>query len=141
MPIKKRHGSYPSEVPVDQIYCTRSNRRMMNDLNIKLIGRKVGRPPKSVKEKLDSGDRNPIEGKLSQFKTRYGLGLINERLQGTSGSWVSLIMLVMNLVRMTKDGNILFLVVILETLHELISHLTINEIKSWLEKSTLTISY
>ena len=113
---KIRHGYYPAEVSVDQIYCTRSNRKMLNDLNIKLIGRKLGRPPKSGKEKLDPGDRNPIEGKFGQGKTRYGLGLIKARLQGTSETWVSLIMLVLNLVRMAKDRALLIFVMILEAL-------------------------
>jgi IS5 family transposase len=77
---KIRHGYYLVEVSVDQIFCTRSNRKMLNDLNIKLIGRKLGRPPKSGKEKLDPGDRNPIEGKFGQGKTRYGLGLIKIKI-------------------------------------------------------------
>ena len=91
---------------MNQIYCAQSNRRILYDLNIKLIGRKLGRPPKSGKEKLDTGNCNPIEGKFGQDRSRYGLGLIKPRLQGTSESWVSLIMLVMNLVRMAKDGSI-----------------------------------
>ena len=114
---------------------------MLNDLNIKLIGRKLGRPPKSGKEKLDPGDRNPIEGKFGQGKTRYGLGLIKARLQGTSESWVSLIMLVMNLVRMTKDGTVLFFVLILEAIHGVISDLTMSESKLWSNRVTPKLSY
>jgi IS5 family transposase len=59
---------------------------MLNDMNIKLISRKLGRPRKSGKKKLDPGDRIPIESKFGQGKTRYGLGLIKARLQETSES-------------------------------------------------------
>ena len=128
-PYKKRHGYYPSEVSVDQNYCTRSNRRMLNDLNIKLIGRKLARPPKSGKERLNPGDCNLIDGKFGQGKTRYWLGLIKARLQGTSESLVSLIMLVTNLVRITKDRMILFFVLILYAIRGLISNLTMTQSK------------
>jgi IS5 family transposase len=88
----------------------------MQALNIKLIGLKLGRPPKSGKEKLDHGHRNQIEGRFGQGKNNYGLSLIKAILQVTLESLVSLIMLVKNLVRMTKDGCSLFFVVILEAL-------------------------
>jgi hypothetical protein len=114
---------------------------MLNDLNIKLIGLKLGRPPKSGKDKLNPGDRNPIEGKFGQLKTRYGLGLIKSRLQWTTESWVSLIMLVMNLVRMAKDGTVLFFVLILEAIHGVISDLTMSESNLWSNRVTPKLTY
>jgi len=128
---KVRHGFYPEEVSVDRIYCTRSNHRLMKELGIKLTGRKLGRPSKSGKEKLDPGDRNPIEGKFGQGKNRYGLGLIKARLQGTSETWVSMIMLVMNLVRMAKDATLLFFLVIMEAIEELISEIKNERSRLW----------
>ena len=101
---RRRHGFYPSEVLVDRIYCTRENHRRLKELGIKLTGRQLGRPPKGGREKLNPGDRNPIEGKFGQGKTRYGLGLIKARLRGTSESWVASIILVMNLIRMANKG-------------------------------------
>ena len=95
---------------------------------------KLGRPPKSGKEKLDPGDRNPIEGKFGQGKTRYGLGLIKARLQGTSETWVSLIMLVLNLVRMAKDGALLIFVLILEALEGMKLEFTKTISQSWLDR-------
>jgi IS5 family transposase len=65
---KKRHGFYPAEVMVDQIYGTLQNRRQLKDLNIKIVGRQLGRPPKIPTMILDPGDRNPIEGKFGQGK-------------------------------------------------------------------------
>lgn len=54
---------------------------MLNDLNIKLIGRKLWKPPKSGKEYLNLLDRNPREGKFGKGKKRYGLGLRKVILQ------------------------------------------------------------
>ena len=80
----------------------------------------MGRPPKIGKVKLDLGEPNPIEGKFGQGKTRYGLGLIKARLQGTSESWVSMIILVMNLVRMGAKSSLLFFVVLIERIADVI---------------------
>ncbi len=85
---------------VDRIYCTRLNRRKLKKLGIDLICRQQGRQPKNGKVKLEPGERSPIVEKFGQSKTRYGLGLIKACLQGISKSWVSKIILVMNLVRM-----------------------------------------
>ena len=117
---KIRHGYYPASVSVDRIYCTRENRRQLKELGIDLIGRQLGRPPKSGKLKLDPGERNPIEGKFGQGKTKYGLGLIKARLQGTSESWVSMIILVMNLVRMGAKSSLLFFVLLIERIADVI---------------------
>jgi IS5 family transposase len=95
---------------VDQIYGTRENRRQLKNLNKKIVGWQLGRPPKIPTMKLDPGDRNPIEGKFGQGKTRYGLGLIKARLKETSESWVATILLVMNLVRMAREAVLLFFV-------------------------------
>ena len=99
---------------VDQIYCTRENRRQLKELGIKLVGRQLGRPPKIPTMKLDPGDRNPIEGKFGQGKTRYGLGLIKARLKETSESWVASILMVMNLVRMASQAALLFFVFLIQ---------------------------
>jgi hypothetical protein len=99
---------------VDQIYCTRENRRHFKELGIKLVGRQLGRPPKIPTMKLDLGDRNPIEGKFGQGKTQYGLGLFKARLKETSESWVASILLVMNLVRMASQATLLFFVFLIQ---------------------------
>jgi IS5 family transposase len=67
---KRRHGYYPSCVAADRIYCTRENRISLKPLGIEMIGRQLGRLPKTGKAKLDPGERNPIEGKIGQGKTR-----------------------------------------------------------------------
>jgi hypothetical protein len=120
---KRRHGYYPSCVAADRIYCTRENRRSLKALGIEMIGRQLGRPPKTGKVKLDPGERNPIEGKFGQGKTRYGLGLIKARLQGTSESWVSMIILVMNLVRMGAQTSLLFFVLLIERMEGMVDQI------------------
>jgi hypothetical protein len=54
--------------------------------------------------KLNPGDRNPIEGRFGQVKVRYGMNRIRARLKDTSESWVAMILVVMNLVRMTREA-------------------------------------
>ncbi len=58
------HGFYPASVSVDRIYCTRENRRQLKGLDIDLIGRQLGLPPKIGTNKIDHGEQNPIKGKF-----------------------------------------------------------------------------
>jgi hypothetical protein len=94
---------------VDKIYGTCENWRQLKELGIKIVGRQLGRPPKIQTMKIDPGDRNPIEGKFGQGKTRYGLGLIKARFKEASESWVASILIVMNLVRMASQAFLFFL--------------------------------
>ena len=52
----------------------------------------------------DPGDRNTIEGKIGLAKVRYGMDRIKARLKDTSESWVAMILVVMNLVRLAKEA-------------------------------------
>jgi IS5 family transposase len=117
------HGYYPASVSVDRIYCTRENRRQLKELGIDVSGRQLGRPPKSGKLKLDPGERNLIEGKFGQGKTRYGLVLIKARLQGTSESLVFIIILVMNLVRKGAKSSSLFFVLLIERIADVVNQI------------------
>ena len=92
----KRFVFYPREILVDQIYCTRENRK---SLNIKLIAKPLGRPS-AVSNHVRPGERNPIEGKFCQAKTAYGLNKIKARLKNTCESWIASIILVLNLVKL-----------------------------------------
>jgi hypothetical protein len=76
----------------------------LKERGIKLTGRQLGRPPKAGREKLNPGDRNPIEGKFGQAKVRYGMDRIKARLKDTSESWVAMILVVMNLVRLAQEA-------------------------------------
>jgi len=100
---KKRFGYYPAEVLADKIYCTRENRKLLKELNIKLRGKPLGRPSLSaaVEDHVRPGERNPIEGVFGQGKTAYGMNRIKARLAQTSGSWIASILMVINLVKIT----------------------------------------
>lgn len=100
---KKRYGYYPTQVLVDKIYCTRTNRAYLKDLEITLKAKPLGRPSKkALSNQVSPGERNPIEGKFGQAKTAYGLDRVKARLANTSESWVASIILVLNLVNLAE---------------------------------------
>lgn len=101
---KKRTGYYPKKVMADKIYCNRANRKKLKELGVLLVAKPLGRPSKAMEPNhIRPGDRNPIEGKFGQAKTTYGLGRIKARLEGTSLSWIATIVMVLNLVKLTKQ--------------------------------------
>jgi transposase, IS5 family len=103
---KERLGYFPKEILVDSIFCTRANRKELKGIGVKLVGKPLGRPSKTaVKEYIRPGERNPIEGKIGQGKTAYGLGRIKARLKDTSESWIASIILVLNLVKLAGLKN------------------------------------
>lgn len=99
---KTRLGYYPQEVAADKIYCNRENRRHLKELGIGLRAKPLGRPSAVKTEHVSPGERNPIEGKFGQAKTAYGMKCIKARLQSTSESWIATIVLVLNLVKLTR---------------------------------------
>jgi transposase, IS5 family len=101
---RKRFGYYPKEVLADKIYCSRENRRKLQELDIKLLAKPLGRPSAVKKEHVRPGERNPIEGKFGQGKNAYGLGRIKARLKNTSESWIASIILVLNLVKLAGEA-------------------------------------
>ena len=100
---KKRFGYYPQEVLADKIYCSRVNRAKLKELNIMLKAKPLGRPRAVETKHVRPGERNPIEGKFGQAKTAYGMNRIKARLQGTSESWIATIIMVLNLVKLTRE--------------------------------------
>jgi IS5 family transposase len=102
---RKRFGYYPKELLADKIYCTRENRKQLKLLGIKLKAKPLGRP-KAVEAHVSPGERNPIEGKFGQAKSKYGMGRIKARLAKTSESWIASIIMVLNLVNLA--GQVLF---------------------------------
>jgi len=107
---KKLNGHYPELVQTDEIYMNRENRKFLKDNNIRHTGKPLGRKPKEdlnryQKEKLkkERGERNHIEGKFGQGKTKYKLNNIMAKLENTSESWIAAIIFVMNIIKMAKD--------------------------------------
>lgn len=100
---KQRFGYYPATVLADKIYCTRENRKLLKELDIELRAKPLGRPSaKALSNQVSPGERNPIEGKFGQAKAGYNMECIKAKLQTTSESWIASIILVLNLVNLTR---------------------------------------
>ena len=85
---KHEHGCYPERICADRIYITIKNRNFCTRNNIRLSGKRLGRPPKdpeinAVHNQQPSADqrrRNEVEGVFGSGKRKYSLRLIMARL-------------------------------------------------------------
>jgi len=137
---KERHGYFPAEVMGDRIYCNRENRRMLKELGIRLLGKPLGRPSEKNRVAYDPGDRNPIEGKFGQAKVRYGMDRIRARLKDTSESWVAMILVVMNLVRMVREAPYFWLRSAVAFLGKIVQRI-VQEMQGWRLVENLGFGY
>ena len=103
---KDLKGFYPEVVIVDKIYGTRENRAYLKKYGIRFCGKKLGRPAKEtltpyqkLKQKIERGIRNQIEGKFGQGKNAYELNKVRTRNAKTSESWIACIFFIMNLIK------------------------------------------
>lgn len=100
---KEKFGFYPEAVLADKIYKTRENREFCKQLGIRLSGPKLGRPFEDEKKetkhqaRIDSGERNEVEGKFGTGKRKFTLSRITAKLKETSETVIMLNLLVMNL--------------------------------------------
>ena len=93
--------AYPSQKKYWQI--NRENRRILKEYGVELTTKPLGRSKKQVAEnRIRPGERNPIEGKFGEAKTRYGLNKIYAKLQETSESWIAFTFLVLNLANLSR---------------------------------------
>jgi len=107
---KDLKGYYPEVLIVDKIYGTRENRGYLKERGIRFCGKPLGRPRKEIltphqkmKQKIERGIRNQIEGKFGQGKNAYNLSKVRTRSAKTSESWIACILFVMNLIRFRSD--------------------------------------
>jgi hypothetical protein len=106
---KNHHGYYPEAVLVDKIYRNQTNRRFCKRYGIRISGPRLGRPPKEMnpailrQERRDSADRNAVEGKFGEGKTRYGLDRIMARLKGSSETVIAMAFFCMNISRRLRE--------------------------------------
>lgn len=108
--FKKLKGVYPEVVQTDDIYKTRENRNYLKENNIRHTGRPLGRKPKielskqeKQKHRIEKNERNQIEGKFGQGKSKYNLNKITAKLADTSQSWIASIIFIMNILKLSKD--------------------------------------
>ena len=112
---KERHGFLPEAVIADGIYGTRDNRVWLKEKGVRFSGKPLGRPAKETSEneerlkadrkrrKKEFGIRNHIEGKFSEGKRAYDLGLVKAKLPETSKSWIATVFFIMNIARWLRD--------------------------------------
>jgi transposase, IS5 family len=100
---KQEHGCYPERICADRIYITTKNRNFCTRNNIRLSGKRLGRPPKNLevnaayKQQLsvDQRKRNEVEGVFGSGKRKYSLQLIMARLPKGAETSISMAFLVM----------------------------------------------
>ncbi len=114
MAYKERTGCFPETILVDQIYRNRENRNFCKLHGIRINGPRLGRPPvdnnsdEKLKNRIDEGMRNQVEGKFGEAKRRFGLQRLLTRLPETSGCLIAANCIVMNLEQLLRKIFYLF---------------------------------
>ena len=107
---RKRTGSYPERVLVDQIYRNRKNRAFCKSKGIRISGPALGRPKKEPTQEekktayTDNTDRIEVERGFSLAKRCCGLGLIKTKLDITTRCSIALSILVLNLEKIARGS-------------------------------------
>ena len=103
---KQRTGHYPARVFVDQIYRNRENLNFCKRLNIRISGKRLGRPKQQETDKKteykDNTDRIEVECRFSLAKRKFGLGLLYTKLKNTTEASILLSVIAMNIDRLTS---------------------------------------
>lgn len=100
-------GYYPELIQADKIYATNANRNFCKENNIRLTAIPKGKPKKMTpqekkKQKQEFNERNAVEGRIGNAKQAFGLDQIKAKLKSTSATWISAIIFVMNLSKITN---------------------------------------
>lgn len=99
---KEIHGHYPDTLLIDNIYLTKKNRKWLEEREIQITNKPLGRPKKETsyeksKKKKLKNKRSQIEGKFGEGKNGNSLNKVRARLKDTSESWVAGVFFAMNL--------------------------------------------
>lgn len=121
--FKSRYNEYPVRILADKIYRTRKNLQFCKENNIHLNGPALGKPPsdkvlyeeQKQQEYRESAERNAVEGKFGEAKTRYALSRLKTRLKNTSETQIMIIFFVMNLQK-AQRAFLYFLKAILQVI-------------------------
>ncbi len=100
---KQEYGCYPERICADRIYLNTKNRNFCTRNNIRLSGKRLGRPPKDPnitaahKQQLsaDQRRRNEVEGCFGTGKRKYSLDLVMARLPKGAETLISMAFVVM----------------------------------------------
>ena len=100
---KQEYGCYPERICADRIYINTKNRNFCTRNDIRLSGKRLGRPPKNPeisaahKQQLsaDQRRRNEVEGCFGSGKRKYSLDLIMARMAKGAENSISMAFVVM----------------------------------------------
>jgi hypothetical protein len=116
---KQEYGCYPERICADRIYINTKNRNFCTRNQIRLSGKRLGRPPKDPeinaahKQQLsaDQRRRNEVEGCFGSGKRKYSLDLIMARLVKGSENWISMAFVVMCAEKIRRLLRIFFVTI------------------------------
>lgn len=106
---KKRFGCLPARIYADKIYLNRANRKLMKDLEIEIMGKPLGRPPKNQDPEYETkmakavGDRNEIEATFGTGKRVYKANNIRAKLPETANCWTGMCYFVKNVMKFLRE--------------------------------------
>jgi hypothetical protein len=117
---KQEYGCYPERICADRIYINTKNRNFCTRNNIRLSGKRLGRPPKDPeinaahKQQLsaDQRRRNEVEGCFGSGKRKYSLDLIMARLTKGAETSISMAFLVMCAEKIRRLLRLFFVTII-----------------------------
>jgi hypothetical protein len=116
---KQEYGCYPERICADRIYINTKNRNFCTRNNIRLSGKRLGRPPRNPeinaaqKQQLsaDQQKRNEVEGCFGSGKWKYSLALIMARLPKGAESTISMAFLVMCAEKIRRLLRLFFVII------------------------------
>ena len=108
--FKERFGYLPATVLADKIYMSRTNRDILEDLEVRSYCKPLGRPPKAppspdVKARMAKavGERNEIECSFGTGKRIYRADNIRAKLPETARCWTGMCYFVKNVMKFLKE--------------------------------------
>ncbi|MCS5693500.1 transposase [Cyanobium sp. FGCU-6] len=116
---KQEYRCYPERICADRIYINTKNRNFCARNNIRLSGKRLGRPPKDPeinaahKQQLsaDQRRRNEVEGCFGSGKRKYSLDLIMARLAKVAETSISMAFLVMCAEKIRRLLRLFFVII------------------------------
>ena len=117
---KQEFGCYPERICADRIYINTKNRKFCTRNNIRLSGKRLGRPPKNPeisaahKQQLsaDQRRRNEVEGCFGSGKRKYALKLIMARLSKGAENSTSMAFVVMCAEKIRRRLRLFFITIL-----------------------------
>lgn len=106
----RRFGFLPAKIYADKIYMSKENRKLMKEMEIRAMGKPLGRPPKESKtQEYQSqmaeavGERNEIEATFGTGKRIYKANNIRAKLPQTADCWTAMCYFVKNVMKFLKE--------------------------------------